>query len=268
MHDSFDRIKHYIPSLLKIFTPGKTQKERIIAAYDNKLSRIQKCLDQEAVYEAKETLFDLLWDAEKDEDAGLKLKFIERTIKSLDQLTPLNLKSGVGNICYKMITAVNDNSSSYFNYLSELATLNQFIQDRQITLMSLETLLPNGKSIDFKIQKKARQYLVEVYTILIDPSKIASDNDFLCFIEARLRDKLSNKLDSIENLPEFILVPVLWNTEGGSIAKYSHLANKIPESYKFISPFMIYGKFNSPSTGKSCYEFMSLAKYAAMNSRR
>lgn len=264
MHDSIALIKHYIPSMFNIFSPGNTQISNIKEAYDNRLSRIQQSIDKGCVFEAKESLFDLFWDAnEADEDACLKLDFIDRTIRSLNTRVPANLRSGIGNICYKMIIDMTDNDSKYVTYLAELATINTFLQDDRTTLLSYELELPNGRPIDFEIQRDGTQCLVEVFTILIDHDRIEFTDELMRFLEGRIERKFSHKFHQVKDFPNFIFVPVLWVTNGGSILEYADVARRIREEYKSLFYFMVFGKYYLPGTSRKLYEFVTLENYAS-----
>jgi hypothetical protein len=264
MHDSIALIKHYIPSLFEIFSPGRSQEKNIQQAYENRLSHIQQSIAEGLIYEAKEALFDLFWDAnDGDDDASLKLEFIERTIASLNQRVPTNLKNGIGKICYKMIIDMPEDESKYVTYLSELATLNTFLLDDRITLLSYESKLTNGRPIDFQLQLDGEQCLIEVLTILIDHSKIESAENFANFLQGRLEQKINYKFDQLNNLPRFIVVPVIWCTDGGNFLEYVDIVRRIREEYGFVSYFMIYGKYQQPETVKKRYEFVTFEAYTA-----
>jgi hypothetical protein len=262
MHESIELINHYIPSLFEIFNPGDIQSVKITSSYDNRIRRIKECVEKGGIYEAKNTLFDLFWNAnENDQDSYLLLEFIERTINELNQRVPAKLKSGVGNICYKMIVDFNDSNSNYSNYLSELSTINKFLLDNKTTLLTHEFTLPNGKSFDFRIMREGESYLLEIYNILVDVSKIESENSFKEFLIKRLNNKLNDKLQNLDSLPKFILVPVLW-TKGGNLLSYSNVTSDIRNKYDFISYFMVFSKFYSHETRRSFYEFLTLENCA------
>ncbi|MBI4826587.1 MAG: hypothetical protein HY807_09245 [Nitrospirae bacterium] len=264
MHDSIALIKHYIPSMFNIFSPGNTQIKNIKIAYENRLSRIQQSIDKGGVFEVKESLFDLFWDAnEADEDACLKLDFIDRTLHSLNASIPANLRSGIGNICYKMIIDMTDNDSKYVTYLAELATINIFLQDGRTTLLSYESKLPNGRPIDFEIQWDGTPCLIEVFTILIDHAKIESTDKLMRFLECRIERKFNHKFHQVKDLPNFIFVPVLWVTNGGNILGYADVARRIREEYNSLFYFMVFGKYYLPGTSRKLYEFVTLENYAS-----
>ncbi|MBC8555940.1 MAG: hypothetical protein H8D23_40525 [Candidatus Brocadiales bacterium] len=265
MHESIELIKRYIPSLFEIFNPGDTQFAKITTSYDNRIKRIKKCGEKGDIYKAKNTLFDLFWNAcDNDQDSYLLLKFIERTINELNQKVPANLKSGVGKICYKMIVDFNESNSNYSNYLSELSTINKLLSDNKTTLLTPEFTLPNGKSFDFKIMREEKTYLLEIYNILVDVSKIESENSFKEFLIKRLDNKLNDKLQNLDSFPEFILVPVLWTKEG-NLLSYSNVSSYIRNKYNNISYFMVFSKFYSPKTKKSFYEFLTLESCATLH---
>lgn len=263
MHDSIALIKHYIPSMFNILRPGNTQIKNIKEAYENRLSRIQQSIDKGCVFEAKESLLDLFWDAnEADEDACLKLDFIDRTLRSLNTMVPANLRSAIGNICYKMIIDMPDYDSKYVTYLAELATINTFLKDGRTTLLSCELELPNGRHIDFEIQWDGTHCLIEVFTILIDHTRIKSTDELMSFLKGRIERKFSHKFHQVNNLPSFIFVPVLWVTDGGSILEYADVARRIREEYNSLLYFMVFGKYYLPGTSRKLYEFVTLENYA------
>jgi hypothetical protein len=262
MHDSIALINHYIPSLFEIFSPGNTQIENIKEAYENRLSRIQQSIDKGCVFEAKEALFDLLWDAnESDEDACLKLDFIDRILSSLNTGVPANLRSGIGNICYKMIVDMPENDSKYVTYLAELATLNTFLRDGRTALLSCELKLPNGRPIDFEIHRDGVHCLIEVFTILIDHARIESADGLMRFLVGRIERKFNRKFHQIKDFPNFIFVPVLWVTDGGSILEYADVIRRIREAYNSLLYFMVFGKYYLPGTSRKLYEFVSIENY-------
>ena len=114
---------------------------------------------------------------------------------------------------------------------------------------------------EYAIMRKGEEYLLEIYNILVDVSRIETENSFKEFLIKRLENKLNDKLQNLESLPTFILVPVLWTKEG-NLLSYSNVTSDIRTKYDFISYFMLFGKFYSLEKERSFYDFLTLESCA------
>lgn len=101
----------------------------------------------------------------------------------------------------------------YLNFLGELSALYKLKQTNNFTLLDVEKVLPNGKSIDFDIMIKEPEMrvLIEILNIQVNPEKVEDDTNRICdFINARIVKKLSSKKLNLNEEWNIHLVPIIW----------------------------------------------------------
>jgi hypothetical protein len=115
---------------------------------------------------------------------------------------------------------------NYYNYVAELAVLNQLLKTNIYSLIETESPLGNGNSVEFLLKKKdgIGQVLLEVVSIRpkVFPS---SDDEIVALIDQKVEEKIGKKTKGDPKYFIFLLIPVFW----GSAADLKKVASLIHE---------------------------------------
>lgn len=157
------------------------------------------------------TIYDIIIEAKKGNATAIgHLDFLNKLFEELSDNLSLSEKGLVKTNVKHMLITLDKN---HRNYIGEIAVLNNLIKSKTYRLNGIETKLPNGKSIDFKLEiiGKEKFLLVEVMNIHLEENRI---DDSACAIEKFLTDRFLQKIESktmaLTESIEFFLVPVIW----------------------------------------------------------
>lgn len=104
--------------------------------------------------------------------------------------------------------ADNSNNSSFKNFVNEIAFFYHMAIHKEFELEDIESPLPNGKTVDFKLRWGNDVYLIDTITIHCT----ARQNDINRFIEGKVNDKFASKTKNIEEgsiLGQFKVLPII-----------------------------------------------------------
>ena len=162
---------------------------------DNRSSEEDK-LQVYKLFDAFDNTVQALNDIIQADDALIK-KFQKR----LDKKIKAAITDGPGK-------ADSSNNSSFKNYVNEMAFFNHVANHQEITLLEIETSLPNGKKADFQLSCGDKICLVDTMTI----HNTTEQDDINRFVEGKVNDKFSSKTDGIKDdsiLGQFRVLPII-----------------------------------------------------------
>ena len=155
------------------------------------------------------TIFDIIIAARKQNPSAiLLLNYFNNLFYDLGNRLSEDEKQLVRPTIKNMLKS-KDNR--YFEFLSELAVLNNLTKTEKYILEKVETRLENGKSIDFLLKEKTSNNLklIEVYNIHLAPDKVSNENQMIeKFIHHRINNKIADKTKGIVG-KDFFVIPVL-----------------------------------------------------------
>jgi len=174
-------------------------------------SRIEESTEE--IIKIETTIYDIIIEVRKNNlQAARLLDFIRKLFDELaSNLNPDEKQLLVPTI-RNYLTALDTKN---FNYLGELAILNNLMKSQSYTLEVVEFPLANGKTIDFKLKKVATKasILIEVLNLHPKSEKIETEPEKMkAFFTKRLSDKFADKKKNLETDVKFFLIPVMWGT--------------------------------------------------------
>jgi hypothetical protein len=138
------------------------------------------------------------------------MDFYNKLFHQLKLLLSKKEKMLILNIIKNLLVSFD---SKYLNYLGELSVMYQLKRTNNFTLLEVEKVLPNGKSIDFDmmIRNPKMRVLIEVFNIQINPEKVENDSKAIkTFINGRLKNKINDKKANLIGDWNIHLVPIIW----------------------------------------------------------
>lgn len=138
------------------------------------------------------------------------LHFLNHVFEELaGQLNPVEKKM----LCSNIKDMVTTSDLRFYDFVGEIATLNNLMKTKAYRLERVETPLPNGKTIDFQLCKIETNcsILVEIVNIHLDSDRVEADPVAIDkFLTHRLVAKIKDKNKKLKENVHFYLVPVLW----------------------------------------------------------
>jgi len=245
MHDSQRLLALYTPTLFECSAKDLKSAQRIKQKYRERWRSMKDAIDRTGVFSAQTCVFDLLWRASENDAAAIAfLEGIDATAKEALAATSGLAHTQMKNLIVKIIISFGGTQSQYKNHLAELATVTKLIKEKNVQLLTVEKLLPNGNRIDFELVSDLKPALVEVYNIDFAIEKLGNSDDLRTFLDRRIVGKIKDKFEGLD--PEdfdWIIVPVLW----GNIKEL----RKYIEAFEYfkkggiLSPFMMIAEYVS-----------------------
>lgn len=261
MHESLELLRSFVPTLFNCATRSKHDVESVRNKYRERRRALKASLSTRGEFGAMTCVFDLLWKAAEGDGYALAfLDFIQRVTTEAINCAGQAVRPSVEKLVVTMMTSFGEERSEYKNHLAELAVLARLAKESSFSLVGVERLLPNGRTIDFEVLLKGETNLVEVYNIDFVADKIQSSDDLRSFLENRLVRKLNAKLAGVEKVPGVVsLVPVLWG-DVHSLSAYRGALDYI-ESTRIIASVMMVAQYLDPATGKTIYTLENVKRF-------
>lgn len=206
-----NNLQLFLPALVELVSDSRDFPwDKVNRLFSKKLQdRIIDFNNGKSLIEA--TIYDIIIEAKKGNTNAIgHLDFLNKLFEELsDNLNLIEKGLVKTNVKHMLITF----DKNHRNYIGEIAVLNNLIKSKTYSLNGIETKLPNGKSIDFKLEiiGKAKFILVEVMNIHLGENRI-NENPVAIekFLTERFLQKLKCKMGPLTNKIEFYLVPVIW----------------------------------------------------------
>ncbi|MBW8003149.1 MAG: hypothetical protein FVQ80_14200 [Planctomycetes bacterium] len=206
-------LKSYIPNFLNLLNPTPKQLRVIRDKIELRYSQVGSELSKNIPFEAETTLIDLIWKVEERHLHSFQfVNFIDKACLSISKNIPDRLLPKLRRTLMQLVMNFDKAKSRYRSYVAELSVLNTLISSESFDLIEVEYKLPNGKSADYAFNSRKGLILVEVESFDISTEKISTEEDLENHINARVEQKLVNKLGGLPkewNTP-FYLIQVIW----------------------------------------------------------
>jgi hypothetical protein len=261
LHDSFELLRLYAPNLHKCANRSRTDAKSISKKYDQRWASMARALEDNGVFTAMTCIFDLLWNvSENDDDAIKYLSFIDSTVRRALDAAEGAARTQLEKLIITMIVSFGEERSEYKNHFAEIAVVEKLMTIGGFRLECVERLLPNGNRMDFEISRDGVQNLIEVYNIDFDTEKLNCSEDLKQFLEKRLVDKLTAKLEGVGNIGKRCqLVPVLWG-DIMSLVKYLEAFEYFKQT-TLVAPFMMFARYTHQLSGEVVYDFGTVEQF-------
>lgn len=168
----------FVPSLVEFLSGMDFPWDRIERAFNQEIDR-RKLKGQGKSVIVETTIYDLMIEAKKGNMTAIgHLNFLKKLFEELcDFLAPEERLLARTNV-KKMLSALD---KRHRTFLAELATLNNLVKTKRYKLTGIETKLPNGKQIDFKLNDICMQkdILIEVDNIFLNSDKIEDNPELI-----------------------------------------------------------------------------------------
>lgn len=203
-------VAFYLPALLEITCVDPDFPwDRI----DRNFSALWKTKSAQAigdVIKVEMTLFFMMMSASKGNMQAIgMLHFLNLLFEELsDQLHADEKKL----ICSNIKDIIQTPNLMFFNFVGEIATLNNLMKTKEYRLSRVEAPLGNGSSIDFQLKKLNNNILlVEIVNIHLGSERVEADPIAIDkFLTNRLMGKIEKKKKGLKENIDFYLIPVLW----------------------------------------------------------
>ena len=200
----------YIPELIDFIGEENFPWDDVEKKFDRKIQeRVSETKGETITIEA--SIFDQIILLKKgDSDYHGLMDFYNKLFHQLKSLLNKKEKRLILKIIKNLLISFD---SKYLNYLGELSVLYQLKRTNNFTLLEVEKVLPNGKSIDFDLMIRGPEMrvLIEVLNIQINPLKVENDaNSIKTFINGRLGQKVADKKVNLMEDCNVHFVPVIW----------------------------------------------------------
>jgi hypothetical protein len=199
----------YLPGLIKLIGKDHNFGWTKIDSLFNKIiqKRIVESGGETMLIPA--TIFDIIWHAKKDDPSA---KLLLGYFNSLFDDLASHLSDREKQVIKPIITnTLKSSDHRYWDYIGEIAVLNNLIRTDLYIIEKIERKITNGKSIDFCLKEKSTCEFkhVEVVSIHLDPKKVSADSVLIRkFLEGRITQKIENKEKFTEDRNSY-LIPVL-----------------------------------------------------------
>ena len=131
------------------------------------------------------------------------------------------IKIGVENIIRNIIISINPYTepvnSIFKNWINELFLLNHLYSIETYTLIDLERVLPNGKSVDYVLShnETKEEILIDAFTIHnIDPMIYDTEEKFNEKLAEKITKKYNSKMRGLSGYNNFFVVPIIEYKKG------------------------------------------------------
>jgi len=200
----------FLPALIEITDFSDFAWGKIDALFSSKPEE-RKIIAMGETIMAEATLFDTIIAAKKGSPKAIgMLHFLNKVFEELaGQLMPREKQMLCANI-KDMLTAFD---LRFYDFVGEIATLNNLMTTKAYRLERIESPLPNGKTIDFELYhiENASPLLVEIVNIHLDSDRVESNPTAIeKFLTHRLTKKVKDKKTKLEEDINIYLIPVLW----------------------------------------------------------
>jgi len=262
LHDSFQLLSQYAPTLFECASRSKSDSEIIQKKYNQRWASMTQGLETNGIFAAMTCIFDLLWNASENNkyNSAEYLSFIDSTVRRALDATDGVVRKQLEKLVIRMIVSFGADNSDYLNHFAEIAVLETLMTKGDFKLECIEKTLPNGKRVDFEISRDGIRNLIEIYNINFDTEKLHTSDDLKKFLERRLVPKFTAKLNGIDKLGEgFQLIPVLCG-DIMSLVKYVEAFEYFKQT-TIVAPFMMIASYTNKISGQVVYDFGSVENF-------
>jgi hypothetical protein len=216
------RLRKYLPVLFEILE-GRTLDWKAINKKFEKVFR-KRAKDQESGKKLVEVnLYDVISESlSGNKQAERLIRFLQKLLEEINVNLGVD-KAKINDTLYGMLIEFDLN---YYNYVAELAVLNQLLKSNDYSLIETESPLGNGNSAEFLLNKKDGNVRILLEVVSIRPRIFpGSDDEIVALIDQKVREKIGKKTKGDPKYFIFLLVPVFW----GSAAELKKVASLIHE---------------------------------------
>lgn len=207
----------YLPGILPFCLFPEKKWFEIEAKLKLRYSSIAKEIQISGEAATKTHIYDLMILAEqhRDQFAIDFLNYVNSIFLQLQDLIPAHQHRLITRNCLELIQNFDTKSSRYVNMLGEILTLFTIMNSKKFDFVCTEKVIGSPTSIDFEFRTTdgKKSYLVEVFNVSLDTSKISSSNDLKKFLFHRIAEKIKKKklidIKKSANMPILIVI-VLW----------------------------------------------------------
>jgi uncharacterized protein YlaI len=207
-----ENLRIFIPALVDLVDEKDFPWEKINNLFTQKIKdRISDSNGE--IIKVEASIYDIIVEAKKQNLTAIGLldflnKLFEELTDNLEASEKLLIKSNVKQMLISL-------DNKYLNFLGEIATLNNLIKSKAYRLIAIEERIPNGKSIDFKLQhiNKQKPILVEIVNIHLDSKKVENNPEAIrTYLTCKLTKKIESKTSNLVKKIQFHLIPVIWGS--------------------------------------------------------
>lgn len=245
-------VKHnlsiYLPKVIEFIGEEEFPWDQIENRFDKLIDRRFSQAKGDSII-VETSIFDQIISIKKGDNAynGL-MDYYNKLFHQLNLLLNKEEKKLMFNTIRSLLISFD---LKYLNYLGELSVLYKLKKSNKFSLLDVEKVLPNGKSIDFDlmIENSNMRVLIEVLNIQVNPQKVENDSDKIeIFINGRITNKLADKKKNLDEDWNVHLVPVIWAGHEELEIYHQYFRNNaldIPLSYEPLAFLTFYDQFGN-----------------------
>lgn len=260
---TFSCLAEFLPDYLTLLKPTAKELDLISKRFDKRYLTLEKALENKGVFKTAECLIDVIWKAQKNNKESIALiKFINQQCKTIRTRVERQIAAKLKHSLKNLIINFDAIESRFEDYIGEICILAKLLENSDVRLISVETPLNNGKSVDYEVYYSDTRFLVEVLNVHFDANKIRTRNDLEKFFSGREERKINNKLKDAE-LESGLCVTfteIIW----GNLVKLSPYIDFFKERNIYnglLAPLMYVGQLTNPNNGDITYGFLTAAGY-------